>query len=243
MVGICASILFALLVWPTIYRYDHMDLGQGVSYPVRTNRVTGRAEVLYQDGWYAPKKSTAPAAEQDLPQEQLVHLHGKATVTPTGHLHLNVYNGSRFIVREVQIEFSLRNSENYELWDRSYRLISGFGSVEPEATSEFGASLGSPVEKDELWDCKIVGAKGTLTDRIPVDNTPIHNLDSLNYVVADPDFWALKQPVQQAVIARMDWGFARRKPEEQRTWLQEKHKEFLLHKIKTEDRQSQPPTE
>jgi hypothetical protein len=36
---------FAITVWPTMYRYDHVTR-DGETYPVRTHRITGRTEVL-----------------------------------------------------------------------------------------------------------------------------------------------------------------------------------------------------
>ena len=43
--------LFGLLVWPTAYRYDHIEVGKETSYPVRQNRFTGSTEILYPSGW------------------------------------------------------------------------------------------------------------------------------------------------------------------------------------------------
>lgn len=42
--------LFALFVWPTLYRYDRMSRGPSV-YPVRIHRITGEYQVLYPSGW------------------------------------------------------------------------------------------------------------------------------------------------------------------------------------------------
>lgn len=39
-------LLFGAFVWPTLYRWDHMGMAQGWSYPVRINRITGQAEML-----------------------------------------------------------------------------------------------------------------------------------------------------------------------------------------------------
>jgi len=47
--------LFALCVWPTLYVYDHFHWKDN-SRPVRTNRLTGRAEMLDVDGWHVMEK-------------------------------------------------------------------------------------------------------------------------------------------------------------------------------------------
>ena len=42
---------FALFVWPTRWRYDHMTVGPD-TYPVRIDRISGHADVLLPgDGW------------------------------------------------------------------------------------------------------------------------------------------------------------------------------------------------
>lgn len=42
---------FALFVWPTRWRYDHMTIDAD-TYPVRIDRLTGHADLLLTgDGW------------------------------------------------------------------------------------------------------------------------------------------------------------------------------------------------
>jgi hypothetical protein len=46
-----ALVAFALWVWPTRWRWDHLTVG-GETYPVRIDRVSGHADVLLPgDGW------------------------------------------------------------------------------------------------------------------------------------------------------------------------------------------------
>lgn len=40
-------ILFGLLVYPTLYKYDKLEQ----KYPVKINRITGEAQILRGDGW------------------------------------------------------------------------------------------------------------------------------------------------------------------------------------------------
>jgi len=49
---------FALFVWPTRWRYDHMTV-DGDTYPVRIDRLTGHADVLLPgDGWTPDEEVT-----------------------------------------------------------------------------------------------------------------------------------------------------------------------------------------
>lgn len=64
---VCALLgLFAAVVWPTRWRYDHMTV-DGHTVPVRMDRFTGEAEMLWPDeGWIpveAPPESGAADPE------------------------------------------------------------------------------------------------------------------------------------------------------------------------------------
>jgi hypothetical protein len=51
LVTLTMVVLFALFVWPTQWRYDHLTV-DGDTYPVRIHRLTGHAWVLLPgDGW------------------------------------------------------------------------------------------------------------------------------------------------------------------------------------------------
>ena len=48
---LAAALAWLVLVWPTLYRYDHISLEQD-TYPVRIHRLTGEAQMLTPDeGW------------------------------------------------------------------------------------------------------------------------------------------------------------------------------------------------
>jgi len=57
LICLVVAMMFYLLVWPTLYRYDHLG-----NYPVRINRVTGDAEMLRPEGW-AEMKSYLPKSQ------------------------------------------------------------------------------------------------------------------------------------------------------------------------------------
>ena len=60
---------FAIYVWPTRWRYDHMTV-DGNIVPVRMNRFTGAADMLLPDeGWVpveSPVDSSGPAVPASL---------------------------------------------------------------------------------------------------------------------------------------------------------------------------------
>ena len=62
-------LLFAVYVWPTRWRYDHMTM-DGNLVPVRMDRFSGEADMLVpDDGWVpvrAPEDSTGGAMPASL---------------------------------------------------------------------------------------------------------------------------------------------------------------------------------
>ncbi len=100
---------FAVLVWPTRYRYDHMDTGAGHSYPVRINRFTGRTEVLYENGWEESQGQTTTKQDINLPDDQLAKLETKASIWVYAFLNVDVYNGSDFNVSEITVDVVVMN--------------------------------------------------------------------------------------------------------------------------------------
>jgi hypothetical protein len=59
---IVVAIPFAVNVWPTQCRYDHIKLGAS-EFPVRIDRSTGQAELLNQAGWQPMRPATTPQVD------------------------------------------------------------------------------------------------------------------------------------------------------------------------------------
>ena len=53
---------FAIYVWPTRYRYDHMTV-DGNLVPVRIDRFNGNADMLVPDQGWAPVEGTESTGE------------------------------------------------------------------------------------------------------------------------------------------------------------------------------------
>jgi hypothetical protein len=59
VLGLLAA--FALFVWPTRFRYDHMTV-DGNIVPVRIDRLTGDADMLVPDDGWVPVESPQDAS-------------------------------------------------------------------------------------------------------------------------------------------------------------------------------------
>ena len=69
LVWLLIVLVFAVYVWPTRWRYDHLTM-DGNIVPVRMDRFSGRADMLVPDeGWVpveAPNDSTGGATPASL---------------------------------------------------------------------------------------------------------------------------------------------------------------------------------
>lgn len=158
----------AVLVWPTRYKYDHLKIREA-DYPVRIDRFTGKAEILYPSGWSTSKTSE----RQQLPEEQMAKLKGDATLSSSGLMELQIYNGTQWTVSEITVLVTLEGSpssspiedfdhqitDNNRITSRPYRLVAEFG-VEPLSSGRFRADLGFRLMPGQTWTFKIANAKG-----------------------------------------------------------------------------------
>jgi len=68
--SVLVVVLFALFVWPTRYRYERIRYGWGERHnydlPVRINRITGNAGILYPTGQWEMYRAPEPARPVDL---------------------------------------------------------------------------------------------------------------------------------------------------------------------------------
>jgi hypothetical protein len=154
-----AVIAYAIFVWPTIYRYDHMNL-RGTVLPVRVHRITGRTEILYRSGWELAEQSTPNVLEvRSIPAGEITKIQGTAEVW-LGQLKCNLYNGSNWRIREVVVHLRVfdPNSQAPKL-ERYYRLANEY-FTEPLETGIFDASVGFDLETGQRIAWHIKSAKG-----------------------------------------------------------------------------------
>lgn len=109
---------FALLVWPTRYRYDHMSLGRGVSLLVRTDRLNGYADILYPSGWRQVRSERKLTPEELHGVDARFYLEG-------GLLSVVAYNGTNLAVREFTVRVTLWGVKGRPTLQRLYTTQEG----------------------------------------------------------------------------------------------------------------------
>jgi hypothetical protein len=101
----------AFLLWPTPYHYDHIKQSDN-EMPVRINRWNGEGQILTQSGWQILK---LPNKEIQLPESEASKIRGFARFWPAGEsfsFQVELYNGSTFVLTEVTVQFTPKNSED-----------------------------------------------------------------------------------------------------------------------------------
>src|SRR5262245_58785625 len=124
-IAMAVLVLFAWLVWPTVYRYDSMTVGP-THLAVRIHRITGRAEALRLNGWaeITVHPESGRQTSQELSEDELRKLSGTAQITNYGWIKAQIYNGTDNPVREVTLEALVRNQDGGIAIDRRYALTS-----------------------------------------------------------------------------------------------------------------------
>ncbi len=134
---------------------------EAYDYPVRINRLTGRAEVLYPSGWHAPgEQSRAASQSHELPTGETAKLEGEPRITGRGWMEFQVYNGSHWNVSEITVLVKVFDADKTETISRSYRMT---GQVTPQSSSKFLAELGFTLTAGQTWSYSITSAEGTPT--------------------------------------------------------------------------------
>lgn len=161
----CGAVVLAMVawfVWPTPYRYDHMN-HKGSVYPVRIHRILGRTEYLLPTGWTIAKSRQKQQSE--LPAAAIAQLDAEFSLTGYGYMEAVIYNGSEWTIHGVTVELlSPAKSKRME-----YKFFRSEGLGRPRTNSEFSGKIGGRVTGD-IFDwvaamdrCapRIVAATGT----------------------------------------------------------------------------------
>jgi len=121
-----------------------MKLGDN-NYPVRTDRLTGKTEVLAQGGWIEFPKPERDRQDQDLPVEpdELTKITGHAGLDTVGYFKGDIYNGNAFDLASVVVEVEVQNPDKSTDFTRTYDLRETFRALsDTEIIERTDISLG-----------------------------------------------------------------------------------------------------
>ena len=145
-------IVLAVTVWPTRYRYDHVNL-RGSVLPVRTDRLSGRTEILSgMNGWVEvgdPKNTGNPGPKmQELPAVERAKVTGNAGLAYGTLFQGKLYNGSSFYLREVVITITAQEKSGNPRWSRQFK---DEVFIEPLTTGNFQIEVTGAENAELSW--------------------------------------------------------------------------------------------
>jgi hypothetical protein len=158
LIALIAVGILAVTVWPTLYRYDRVTMS-GNSYPVRTNRFSGKSEMLHMGtGWVKLKSSMSSMSKNPtpVPMGELAKLDGRLSVTTYGYIKADIYNGTSRDLDRVRVEVVVSEASGTEALRRVYELTSIGGA--PLSSSEFIADCGFSLERGQTYTWRLVSA-------------------------------------------------------------------------------------
>lgn len=106
------AVLILSFVYPTIYRYDKYDQ----KIPVRINRITGKAEMLFLNGWAAATSTPTPQTTE----KPLKTASPSPSPTP-----IPIYNGETFsqyydrVIKEIPGDSAPSRNTLFFRWERA----------------------------------------------------------------------------------------------------------------------------
>jgi hypothetical protein len=152
LMGACLIIL-AVAVWPTRYRYDHVNL-RGTVLPVRIDRFSGRTEMLRgMSGWVEVGDpgnvgKTGSNILALLPAEA-AKVTGNARLSPGGTLFQGeLYNGSSFYLREIVMGITAVENSGKVRWSRKFKDAV---FIEPLTTGTFQIKITGAEDAKLSW--------------------------------------------------------------------------------------------
>lgn len=157
-VSVAGILLFIVTVWPTIYRYDHVNL-KGTVLPVRINRVSGKTEILQgMRGWIQVAENERDNATTNhkqlqpqivsFPPEELVKVTGNAGLFLGALFEGKLYNGSNWHARELILTITAREKNGSIRWSRQYKDKIFIGPLE---TGNFQVEIVGGEGADLSW--------------------------------------------------------------------------------------------
>ncbi|MHB1157760.1 MAG: hypothetical protein ACYC26_13115 [Phycisphaerales bacterium] len=168
LLSVIILLVLGYFVWPTPYRYDHINL-HGTVRPVRQSRFSGEAEILYLSGWRLAGNNDSKSIQSvELPVDEVAKLSGNAEFVGES-LYCHIYNGSAYQINEVVVHITVRNpidlldprpEDSKTLVSRDYRLTNAY-PTKSLTTGLFNQDVGFSPVQGQVWTWAVQSAKGT----------------------------------------------------------------------------------
>lgn len=115
-------LVILILLWVNRFKYEEGEF-IGKKTTVRINRITGKAQYLFNGIWISypsSKQAVSNNRNKELPYEELRYIEGKALFAPFGKFVVDLYNGSIWEVKKVIIRIIAKSTGGDVIWDRDF---------------------------------------------------------------------------------------------------------------------------
>lgn len=149
--------VLALTVWPSLYRYDRVT-SQGSTYPIRTQRFSGKTERLYSGGGWVDITRHSKDTTQSIPvpSEEVDKLGGELSIK-NREIGANIYNGTDRDLNTVIMLIYFFDENGTECHQNKYELHTS-SEAKPFASSLFEGSCEISDDKYKTFGSRIVSA-------------------------------------------------------------------------------------
>jgi hypothetical protein len=139
------------VLWFNRFSMSKMQMGDGISVPIRMNRFTGDSEMLLLGKWVPvnSSSSTAQSGNSALDSIDVSKIQGRGGFTQdpyNGHSYsftANLYNGTNHSLSEVVVQLIVSNTSTQDGFNREYSLRAVNGNpVLSLSSGDFAASVG-----------------------------------------------------------------------------------------------------
>lgn len=120
LVALLSAAALAIAAWAFRYHYTTLRIGD-TSYPVRTNRFTGRTE-LFRGQWVVPYDQGKPSTTRPLSDAPLDRLQFTGHLESYGWFKGRLYNGSSVTIDSVAVRGVAGRTDDGVRWSRVFSL-------------------------------------------------------------------------------------------------------------------------
>lgn len=153
-------LVFGILFWPTLYKYDTVKEFDSV-YPIRINRITGYSEFCKDGAWIeVVKKEEKPISIEVLPSDVISEVTGTGEISGN-YFNCELYNGSKWNLTSITIQITSKSNGGDIIWRRKFQNEVAIQSL---SVSKVSIPIIGGADLDS-WEWDIVSLSGVSQSR------------------------------------------------------------------------------
>ncbi len=118
-------IIFGILFWPTLYRYDKIKYRES-TLPIRINRITGYTKILHPEGWRQVNSESKAIPNEEKDKISLIFediVEKKLDMNHKSTFDFDIYNGSSWMINKIRLSIVAKDKEEKKVFQRLYDVF------------------------------------------------------------------------------------------------------------------------